>query len=373
MRILALNWQDLTNPQAGGAEVHLEELLRRLVCKGHEVTLFCSAYDGAEESETIEGVKIIRKGSRYNFNLIAPLELRRLVKKYSFDILIEDINKIPFYTPLYLNLPTLIVVPHLFSTSVFKEINFILGLYIYLAERPLVSVYKKFKFNVISESTADDIARRGIARENISVVHCGIDEKRYSYDPSVGKFEKPTVLYLGRIKKYKSIDHLLEAFSTLSKEMPDAELKIVGSGDYLPQLRKRASALGISRKVEFTGYVSSTVKVDFLRRSHLSVYPSMKEGWGLTNIEANACGTAVLAANSPGLRDSVVDGKTGFLYEYGNIAEMASKMKQVLSDESIRHSLESGGREWARIFNWDDAAERFLEVINNVVGQERIS
>lgn len=369
MRILALNWQDLTNPQAGGAEVHLEELLRRLARKGHEVTLFCSAYNGAKESETIEGVKIIRKGSRFNFNLIAPLELRRLVKRNRFDILIEDINKIPFYTPLYLNLPTLVVVPHLFSTSVFKEINFVLGLYIYLAERPLVPVYRKFKFNVISESTADDIARRGIARQNISVVHCGIDEKTYSYDPAVGKFEKPTVLYLGRIKKYKSIDHLLQAFHLLLREIPVAELKIVGSGDYLPQLRHAASALGIARKVEFAGYVSSAAKVNFLRRSHLSVYPSMKEGWGLTNIEANACGTAVLAANSPGLRDSVVDGKTGFLYRYGNISEMAERMKQVLSDESLRVRLESGGREWAKRFNWDDAAESFLQVVNDVVRQ----
>ncbi|MEP0826882.1 MAG: glycosyltransferase, partial [bacterium] len=101
------------------------------------------------------------------------------------------------------------------------------------------------------------------------------------------------------------------------------------------------------------------------------VYPSMKEGWGLTNIEANACGTAVLAANSPGLRDSVVDGKTGFLYNYGNISEMAERMKQILSDESLRVRLECGGREWAKRFNWDDAAELFLQVVNDVVRQEK--
>ena len=371
MRILALNWQDLTNPQAGGAEVHLEELLRRLVRMGNEVTLLCSAYEGSKPEEVIEGVRIIRRGKRYNFNLIVPFELRRIVKESQFDILIEDINKIPFYTPLYLKIPTLVVVPHLFSTSVFKEINFILGLYIYFAERPLVPVYKGLPFNVISESTADDMSHRGIPRRHITVVHCGIDEATYSYDPSVSKFEKPTILYLGRIKKYKSIDHLLIAFQSLLQDVPEAELKIVGNGDYLPALKTLAGSLKISEKVEFTGFVSSERKVDFLRRSHLSVYPSMKEGWGLTNIEANACGTTVVATNAPGLRDSVLNNQTGFLYQYGNTAELKDRIIQIICDSFLRLRLENGGREWAKKFNWDYAASQFLQVLQKVTEEAR--
>ncbi|MCX6825822.1 MAG: glycosyltransferase family 4 protein, partial [candidate division Zixibacteria bacterium] len=199
MNILALNWQDMTNPQAGGAEVHLEELLRRLVGMGHQVTLLCSAYRGSIPEERIRGIRIIRRGNRYNFNWVAPWELRRILRREKYDILIEDINKIPFYTPLYLDIKTLIVVPHLFSTTVFREINFLLGTYIYLCEKPLIYVYRDRKFNVISESTANDISRRGIARSNISIIHCGIDKGTYNYAPSVGKYDKPTILYLGRI------------------------------------------------------------------------------------------------------------------------------------------------------------------------------
>ena len=113
MKILALNWQDLSNPLAGGAEVHLEELLGRILNKGHDVTLFCSGYQNSKSEEIINGIKIIRRGNRYNFNLVAPLYLRKLVRNGNFDVLIEDINKIPFYTPLYLDLPTLVVIPHL--------------------------------------------------------------------------------------------------------------------------------------------------------------------------------------------------------------------------------------------------------------------
>lgn len=366
MKILALNWQDLTNPMAGGAEVHLEELLRRIVSKGHEVTLFCSGYDSCLPEETIEGIRIIRRGNRYNFNLIAPFSLRKIVKENNFDVLIEDINKIPFYTPLYLSLPTLVVVPHLFSTTVFKEINFLLGLYIYLSERPLVSLYRGRKFNVISESTAGDIAERGIPESDISIIHCGIDNQTYNFDASVHKFENPTVLYLGRIKKYKMIDHLIIAFNKLLEKIPAADLKIVGSGDYLPKLKLLAGKLKIRDKVDFPGYVSGERKVEFLRRSHVAVYPSSKEGWGLTNIEANACGTAVIAANSPGLRDSVDHDRTGYLYEYGNTDGLTEKLEKILSDETTRARLEKGGLEWVKKFDWDRAADDFLEVVREV-------
>ncbi len=369
MNILALNWQDLTNPQAGGAEVHLEELLRRIAQKGHKITLFCSGYAGSKPEEIIEGIRIIRKGNRYNFNLVAPFGLRRLIKNEKFDVLVEDINKIPFYTPLYLKIPTMVVVPHLFSTTVFKEINFLLGLYIYFSEKPLVSVYRGRKFNVISESTAMDISKRGIPREDISVTHCGIESGTYKFDPSIKKFDRPTILYLGRVKKYKSIDHLLQAFQIIQKRIPEAELKIVGGGDYLPKLKILADQLRMDSKVEFPGYVSRERKVELMRRSHVAVYPSLKEGWGLTNIEANACGTTVVAANVAGLRDSVVDGKTGFLYEYGNIIELADRLEKILIDVPLRQQLERGGLEWAGKFDWDFAAGEFMQALEAVAGR----
>jgi len=366
MKILALNWQDLTNPMAGGAEVHLEELLRRIAKRGNDITLFCSGYKSCKEEEIIEGIRIIRRGNRYNFNLIAPFELRKIVKDGKFDVLIEDINKIPFYTPLYLKLPTLVVVPHLFSTTVFREINFLLGLYIYFSEKPLVSAYRGRKFNVISESTADDIAKRGIPRSDISVIHCGIDNDTYHFDSSISKYDVPTILYLGRVKKYKSIDHLIISFSRVVKKIPDARLTIVGTGDYLNRLRALAESLKISGRINFAGYVSERDKVEFLRRSHVAVYPSSKEGWGLTNIEANACGTTVIAANSPGLRDSVVDGQTGLLYEYGDIEQLAGSLIKILSDSQLRMHLEKGGVEWAGKFDWDRAADEFLGVLGEV-------
>lgn len=367
MKILALNWNDLKNPYAGGAEVHLEELLRRLVGYGHEVTLFCSGFKGCRTEETVAGVKIIRRGNRYNFNLVAPFHLRRIVRHQKFDILVEDINKIPFYTPLYLNLKTLVVIPHLFATTVFQEINFVLGTYIYLAEKPLIYVYRGKKYNVISESTADDIAARGVPREDILVIHCGIDRERYTFAPQVKKYDKPTILYLGRIKKYKSIQHLITAFKKIKSILPDARMMIVGTGDYLTPLKKLAGSLGLEADIEFPGFVSTEDKVERMRRAHVAVLPSLKEGWGLTNIEANSVGTVVVASDVPGLKDSVRDGQTGFLYEYGNIDQLAEKILLLLRDDNLRLRLEKQALEWAETFNWDRAAKKFEAVLEVVL------
>ncbi|MDH4156911.1 MAG: glycosyltransferase family 4 protein [candidate division Zixibacteria bacterium] len=367
MKILALNWNDLKNPYAGGAEVHLEELLRRLVTYGHDVTLFCSGWTGCLPEESVAGVKIIRRGNRFNFNLIAPYHLRRLAACEKFDLLLEDINKIPFYTPWFLKMKTLVVIPHLFATTVFDEINFVLGTYIYLCERPLVRVYRGRPFNVISQSTADDLVKRGIPPGDISVIHCGIDRRTYAPDPSVPKYDRPTILYLGRIKKYKSIQDVIRAFKIVRTKLPDARLMVVGAGDYLPNLKALAGEVGLEHEIEFPGFVSMEDKVERMRRAHVSVLPSLKEGWGLTNIEANSVGTAVVAANVPGLKDSVRDGRTGFLYEHGNIDQLADRLLSVLTDEPLRKRLEQGALEWAAQFNWDQAAKKFESLILEVV------
>jgi glycosyltransferase involved in cell wall biosynthesis len=347
---------------SGGAEVHLEELLRRLVGKGHKVTLFCSNFPGGAREETIEGVRILRAGNRYDFNLIAPSHIRRLARQERFDLFLEDINKIPFYSPLYLDLPSIIIIPHLFSTAVFEEINFVLGSYIYLMERPLRRVYRGRRFCVISESTMADLVSRGVAKEDITVIHCGIDRMVYGNHNGYAKFDYPSVLYLGRIKKYKSIQHLIAAFALVRPEIPSARLAVVGTGDYLPALRSQAEELALGEAVTFTDFVPSDTKVEYMCRSHLMVYPSLREGWGLTNIEANSCGTAVVAADSPGLRDSVRDGVSGLLYDYGNIEQLAGRIMSILTDPARRQRLEQGGLQWAAQFDWDIAAEHFLEL-----------
>ena len=369
MNLLALNWNDLTNPYGGGAEVHLEELLRRLVKMGHRVTLFCSGWRGCRAEEEIEGVRIIRRGMRYTFNFVAPIHLRRLVRREQFDVMIENINKVPFYTPWYLNVPTLVLINHLFSTTVFHETNFLLGSYVYLLEQPLPRVYRGKQFNVVSESTRDDLMARGIPASDISLTYSGIDRTTYYPDESVSKYEIPTLLYLGRIRKYKSIQHIIRALALVRRRVPNARLMVVGAGNYLETLKTLARQLNLADAVEFPGFVSREEKVERMRRAHAIVLPSPREGWGLTNTEANGVGTPAIAADAPGLRDSVKNGQSGFLYEYGNIEQLSDRLVEVLTDEAVRHRLERGALAWADRFNWDEAARQFSSYLEAVKGQ----
>ena len=369
MNLLALNWNDLKNPYGGGAEVHLEELLRRLVKMGHRVTLFCSGWTGCEPEDEVEGVRIIRRGMRYTFNFVAPFYLRPLVRQERFDVLVENINKVPFYTPWYLNIPTLVLINHLFSTTVFRETNFLLGSYVYLLEQPLVKVYRGRHFNVVSESTREDLLARGVPEGDLSITYSGIDRSTYFPDPSVEKYETPTLLYLGRIRKYKSIQHIIRAMIPVRKRVPGARLMVVGAGNYLGALKDLARDLKLEDAVEFPGFVSREEKVERMRRSHAIVLPSPREGWGLTNTEANAVGTPAVAADAPGLRDSVKHGKSGFLYQYGNIEQLADRLVEILTDTEVRQKLERGALEWADRFNWDDAAKQFSTYLEQVGGK----
>jgi len=371
LRILAVNWQDLKNPMGGGAEVHLWENLKRFAQWGHEVTLLCSDFEGGGPEDYYDGVKVLRKGRRFNFNFVAPGMVKRALKESKFDILLEDINKIPFYTPLYAKIPILAIIPHLFATTVFQEINFVLGTYIYLMEQPLRFVYRNCPYCVISQSTKKDLIKRGIKGDNVEVIECGIANATYFHDESVKKYELPTALYLGRIKKYKSIQHLLWAWQKVLDRVKDARLQVVGEGDYLDNLKNLAGKLGISSSVEFPGFVSKESKVERFRKAWCTIYPSLKEGWGLTNIEANACGTPALAADVPGLRDSVSDGKSGLLFEYGNIDRIASLILKVFLEDEFRKKLSAGALEWAKKFSWDDSARKMLNLIEKTVAKDR--
>ncbi len=371
MNILAINWQDLENPQAGGAEIHITEILKRLVQKGHHATLFCSGFHGAGEEASQDGIRIVRRGGRFNFNWVLPFYLSSVLKNEKYDIVLEDLNKMPFFSPMFHKLPTLVIVHHFFGSSIFKETNILFGSYVLLGEWLVPRCYKRFPFLTISESSKQELTRKGVGPERITVINNGVDDALFENKIAVVKSQAPTVLYLGRIKKYKGVQHLIQAVIKVKQQVPNVKLKVVGSGDYAGELKRLVIDLKLTNYVEFTGFVTEQEKYRLLGEAWVSVYPSLKEGWGLTNIEANACGTPVVASNVPGLRDSVLDGKTGLLFKYGDVRDLAEKLSRILTDASLRSRLIDGGREWAQNFSWNRTARKFSNLLEQVVGEER--
>lgn len=372
MKILVVNWQDIRNPQAGGAEVHLHEVFSRIARLGHEVTLYCSSFPGAPPEEEINGIRVIRRGGRYLFNFLFPLAYLRRFRHENFDVVVDDMNKIPFFTPLYINEPLYGVTHHLFDTSIFEETNLILGSYVYLMERLAVRLYRsrRVPFIVGSPSTDAELMEKKFRRDDVALIHYGVDHHSHWSDPSK-KLRTPLVGYVGRLKKYKSVDHFLRAIPMIRTHVSDARFLVVGEGDDKPRLVALAHELHIEDVVEFTGFVSEERKVELLRELWICVAPSSKEGWGLTVVEANACGTPVVASNVQGLRDAVKDGVTGILYPYGNVEALAQACTSLLSDSQRLARLTADALLWAGKFNWDDAAEKTLELLEKKRGEKR--
>lgn len=367
MKILAINWQDISHPLGGGAEVHLHEVFKRIAAQGHHVTLLCSKYPGAKKDEIIDGIQIVRVGNRPFFNFFVPYWSRKLIAQKKIDIVIDDINKIPFFTPLFIQQPILGIIHHLFGKSIYAEINFIMATYVWLAELWIPRVYQNISIVVASFSTRSELIVKGMSNKRINLVNYAVDHAVFNRKKSK-KSEIPLVGYFGRLKRYKSIQHLILAFCDVVKQVPAARLVIIGDGDYAEQLKRLIVNLNLEKTVIMTGHVSEDEKISWINKMWVHVNPSIKEGWGLTVIEANACGVPVIAADSPGLRDAITEGENGWLYEYGNVPMLVEKLLPILSQNQLREAFTPKCIHYAEKFDWDVAAREYFEIIQHRVG-----
>jgi len=371
MNILILNWRDIQHPEAGGAETHLFEIFSRLVNRhGHSVTLLTTRFKGCEERAVCRGIEVLRYGDNYTFNRQSPSFIKKLLKDRRFDCIIDDVNKLPFYSnKRFSGIPCCVFFHHLFGKTVFKLTNFPTALYIYLTEKRYGRNYGKIPCCAVSKSTADELLKQGVDAGNLTIIENGIDVDRYCPDGSVTR-EDDLLLYVGRVKKYKRVDHILLAMSVLRKSGLKLRLAVVGTGDDLPRLKKLAAELGLTDAVDFAGFVDEDKKIEYLRRAALFVNPSEKEGWGITNIEASACALPVAANDAPGLRDSVVDGETGLLYKENDVTSLTESLKKLLGDRELRARMGARGREWAEKFSWDASAGKVEEwLLKTVCGK----
>ena len=370
-KILVINWRDIRNPNVGGAEVNFQEIFKRLVKRGHEVTLLCSRYDRSfPEEEWIDGIRIVRRGNRFTFNFTVPFAYNREFKDAPIDIVMDDLNKIPFYTPLYVRHPLFAMVHHLHGSSIYGDTFLPAGLYVHLTERMIPLFYKGIPFVAVSESTKSELTRMGLRPEDIEVIHNGVDHESFTPDGSM-RSPEPLIACVTRLKKYKGVHLLLHALGSVRKEIPDAKLVIAGCGDYEPKLRRLTSRLHLDDCVEFAGFIPMEQKADLYRRAKIVVNPSAKEGWGLSVIEANACETPVVAAEVPGLRDSVIDGETGLLYPHSDTRAMAGAIVKLLKDEQLRAKLGEKSLAWSKEFTWEKAAEKIEKLMERVIERKK--
>lgn len=358
MRILWINHRDPRHPQAGGAEERLFQISRRLVKMGHEVTVISEAAEGLPREEVAEGVRFKRMGRRATIHLLAPLYVRRHGREY--DVIIDDVaHAVPWLSPLFTDTPVVAQVHHVHQDVVDIELPKPLAHLVKWAER-WVRIYERLV--AVSPSTKEELVQMGVAPEKIAVVPNGVDLEKYRPGP---KSPIPTVLWVGRIKRYKNLEHLLLAFREVKREVRDARLVIIGTGDHEPEVKRFAKSLGTDG-IEFLGRVTEEEKIKWMQSAWLIVSTSTKEGWGLTITEAAACATPAVAYNVPGLRDSVIHGETGLLVKPGDVKALAQAITLLLADSQMREKLGENAYRLAQLYSWDKTARDFSIVISSI-------
>ncbi|MBI2616412.1 MAG: glycosyltransferase family 4 protein [Gemmatimonadetes bacterium] len=375
MKILAVNWLDRENPQAGGAELHFFEIFRRLVARGHAVTLVTSGFPGSAPRTTLDGIEVRRYARRYSFAMVGRSAIRRALREGEYDVVVEDINKLPLYTPTLCRLPIYVIVPHLFGTTAFREAPWPIATIVWLAEQPIPAIYRRARFHAISRSTRDDLVRRGVAADRIHVTYPGVDPDWFRPDPAVARTPTPTFLYVGRVKRYKGLETAVRAVADVRRRGCPVRLDIAGDGGDRQRLARLVRWLGLGEAVSFLGFVPESTKRTLLRQAWAVVFPSAKEGWGISNIEAAACGTPAVAADSPGLRESVRHEETGLLVPYGDVPALADAFQRLARHPEQVARLGAAARRFAETLSWDrtaaDTETQLLTMLNAAPTERR--
>ena len=362
-KILIFNWRCWLNPEMGGAEIFTHEIAKRWVKDGIKVTLFTSEFPNCNLDEAVDGVRIVRSGGKYSVYRKAKKYYKNYFSKENYDIIIDEINTRPFLTPEFVNKGEKIfaLIHQLAREYWFYETPFPIN-YIgyYFLEKNWLKKYFEVPTLTVSESTEEDLLKLGFRK--VFVVTEGLN-----FDPLVKIPEKegyPVIVYSGRLKRAKRPDHAIKAFRIIKEWVPKAELWIIGDGPLKNKLQKTSG-----KGVRFFGTLNNFERREKIKRSWVLINPSVREGWGLNVIEANALGVPALAYDVNGLRDSVKNGKTGLLAEAGNIEDLACKTSEVLNKAALRKKLAEQALKYSNEFSWNRTAEDFMNVLDMVIDE----
>ena len=368
LRILIYNWRDVKHTWAGGAENYLHELSKLWVEQGYQVTVFCGNDGQNLRYETIDGVQVVRRGGFYTVYFWALLyyvfRFRGL-----YDLVIDSENGIPFFTPLYVGKSKLLLIHHIHQEVFRNHLSLPLAIFASFLEGKLMPlVYRNQRVVTVSESSKQEILKLGKdVFGAIEIINPGIHTEKFL---TIKKTPNPSFLYLGRLQPYKNIEVAINAFVEVLVKYPKSTLTIAGFGESLNSLKSLAKELSIEKSIIFTGRVTEETKYKLLSESWVMLQPSMIEGWGITVIEANASGTPVVASNVNGLRDSVVDGKTGMLVKPKDVKMFARVMINLIEDKDFREYLSAQARKWSENFSWVNSAGKFLSIINDDISSK---
>ena len=370
MKILIFNWRDIKNPASGGAEILTHEMAKRWVRQGHLVIQFSSYFQGAKKEEIIDGVNIIRRGradARFLFWSVHFLAFIYYIKYFRnrFDVIIDEIHGLPFFTPLYAKEKKVAIICELANELWFILYGPLFGAIGRFIEIIYVKLfYRNITFLTISKSTKEELVKNGVNQNKVHILPMGINTQNVK---NATKEKVPSLVYVGRLSKAKGIEDALYTIYIIKNKDEKIKLRVIGRGDkeYVSYLHKLSQELNISGSVDFLGFVSEKEKFEIISSSHILISPSVKEGFGLTIPEAGSMGVPSIVYNSLGLRDIIINNKTGIICERNTAENLSENIRMLLNDKILYEKLSQGAKKESLRYNWDNTSEKMLSLFKS--------
>jgi glycosyltransferase involved in cell wall biosynthesis len=356
MRFLMLNWRDPENPEAGGAERVSLAFMRALRQRGHEVFWFSNAFPGASSEYERDGIRFVRGGGKGSSIWAAWCWYRRQPR---FDLVIDQHHGIPWYAPWWCRTRCVAYIHEVLGPIWHVFYPGLLGWIGRWQERWTHWLYRNVPFWVPSESTRRALRAHGVRQ--VVVWPNGCDTTPLpELEP---KPLKPPLrlVVVSRLAPNKRVAHAVRTLQVLVSSGVDAELTVVGGGAEERHLRQLAQELGLSQRVRFTGPLPEPLKNEELRRAHFLLHASVREGWGLNVIEANAMGTPAVVYPVAGLVDSTIHGQTGWVVPRETPEDLAETVRSLLQQPQVYEQCRR--QAWARAheFQWSVVLPRVCD------------
>jgi glycosyltransferase involved in cell wall biosynthesis len=348
MRFLMLNWRDPRNPKSGGAERVTQAYLAALVGRGHEVAWFANDFPGAAPGEVIQGVRVVRGGG-FGSSVLAARRWYR--QQPRFDLVMDQHHGIPWYSPWWCGTNHIAYIHEVLGpiwSSFYRWPVSHIGRW---QERWTHWLYRRVPFWTACESTVSCLRRHGV--KHITIIRYGVNTSALPELEAKPITQPLKLAVVSRLAPNKRIAECLRTLAVLRQRGVAASLRVVGTGESESALKQEAAQLQLTDVVKFTGPLPEAEKDAILRDSHLLLHTSVREGWGLNVIEANAMGTPATVYPVEGLIESTLHDRTGAVATGETPAALADQIISLLADDARYQRYRRAAWDRAKTMHWN--------------------
>ena len=362
-KVAVLNWRDPWHPEGGGSELYVLQVAQRMRDDGMQVTWVTARYGDAARDEVVDGIRYVRRGGHLTVYLwVAWLLVSRRLERMigGVDSVLEVQNGMPFLASWLTSKRVVVLVHHVHREqwSVVGPVLAKVGWF--LESRVAVRANRGHRYLAVSDVTRRDLTSLGVQAADIALAHNGLPPvPEYTVAP---RASEPTIVVLSRLVPHKQIDHVIRALPELAAEFPNVRLRVMGDGWWSDSLHQLTDELELGDRVTFLGHVTDRTKFEELSAAWVHVLPSVKEGWGLSIVEAGRAGTPSVAyASAGGVTEAILDGVTGLLAV--DRSDLTARIASLLRDPLLREEL--GNKAFIRSdeFTWDAAAATAMQAL----------